>query len=66
MLCNCPKCEIKENVNSLLRIHLRSSLAFKKISFKHKLSREAFFGFLMKYVFNIAKLLPHREKWLEQ
>lgn len=46
MLCNCPKCEIKENVNSLLRIHLRSSLAFKKISFKHKLSREAFFWVL--------------------
>jgi len=42
LACKCPKCEIKENVNSLLRIHIRSSLAFKNINLHYKLSREAF------------------------
>jgi DNA-directed RNA polymerase II subunit RPB1 len=46
IVCNCPKCEIKENVNSLLRIHVRSSLSFKQVSFKHKLSKDAFFWVL--------------------
>ena len=40
--CRCPKCELKENVNSLLRIHIRSSLAFKKVVLQYKLSKKAF------------------------
>ena len=41
-LCKCPKCEIKENVNSLLRIHIRSSLAVKNVNLHYKLTKEAF------------------------
>ena len=40
--CNCPKCEIKESINSIFRIHIRSCLAFKNIVLNYKLTKDAF------------------------